>query len=259
MLSTANKHKRDELVIVTPNNPSFNIKDLETTRFKGVTRFCHGIFPEFDTEKILDNIFSKDPLPEKYKNYTRESLKAEWENNRIETADLGTKLHESIEYFYNDDLSKHNDSIEWTYFENFHKNNPDLKPYRTEWMVYDEDLQIKGIIDMVFINDDGSLSIYDWKRCKSIDKTNGFNQWCLHPDLNYIPHSNFWHYSFQLNVYKKILERKYDVKVKDLYLVCFHRNNKNYQLIKCAELGNEVDILFKDRMDELMQTKKITK
>jgi hypothetical protein len=59
-----------------------------------------------------------------------------------------------------------------------------------------------------------------------------------------------------LNVYKKILERKYDVKVKDLFLVCFHRNNKNYQLIKCGELGNEVDILFKDRMDELMQTEK---
>ena len=39
-----------------------------------------------------------------------------------------------------------------------------MEPYRTEWMVYDEDLRFAGSIDMIFKNKDGTLEIYDWKR-----------------------------------------------------------------------------------------------
>ena len=31
--------------------------------------------------------------------------------------------------------------------------NSHLKPYRTEWMIYDKELKLAGSIDMIFINE----------------------------------------------------------------------------------------------------------
>ena len=40
------------------------------------------------------------------------------------------------------------------------------KPYRSEWVVFNEDYQIAGSIDMVFRDDAGRLILVDWKRTK---------------------------------------------------------------------------------------------
>ena len=87
---------------------------------------------------------------------------------------------------------------------------------------YYEDFKIAGSIDMIFINEDGTLSIYDWKRCKNIEKFNNFGKKCLVQHLKHISDTNYWHYTFQLNIYKFILESKYGFTVKDLHLVVIH-------------------------------------
>ena len=68
-----------------------------------------------------------------------------------------------------------------------------------------------------------------------------------------MPNSNFWHYSLQLNTYKAILEKNYDVTVKEMYLVCLHPENKNnsYQLFKVPDLQTEIQDLFNLRFEEL--------
>jgi hypothetical protein len=62
-----------------------------------------------------------------------------------------------------------------------------------------------------------------------------------------LPDTNFWHYSLQLNTYKAILERNYEKKVTDLYLVQLHPIQDGYRLIKCADLSNEISELFEYR------------
>jgi ATP-dependent exoDNAse (exonuclease V) beta subunit len=89
---------------------------------------------------------------------------------------------------------------------------PHLKPYRTEWTVYHEDLKLAGSIDMVYENPDGTLSIYDWKRSKDITRINNFNKYALTECISHMPDANFWHYSLQLNTYKAILEKNYGKK-----------------------------------------------
>ena len=42
--------------------------------------------------------------------------------------------------------------------------------------LFDSKNSIAGTIDMVYKNTDGTLSIYDWKRCKAIKKTNNFGE-----------------------------------------------------------------------------------
>jgi ATP-dependent exoDNAse (exonuclease V) beta subunit len=144
-------------------------------------------------------------------------------------------------------------SLEWQYYINFIKDHPDLKPYRTEWLVYNDDVKISGSIDMVYENPDGTLSIYDWKRAKNITRINNFNKFALSAQVCHLPDSNFWHYALQLNTYKAILEQKYEKTIKDLFLVRLHPDaeEKNYELIPLPDLKREITELFSERKKHL--------
>jgi ATP-dependent exoDNAse (exonuclease V) beta subunit len=146
-----------------------------------------------------------------------------------------------------------NVSEEWDFFLQYIKATPNYKPYRTEWMIYHEDLKVAGSIDMVYENPDGTLSIYDWKRSKEIKKTDGFKKFALTEEINHLPDTNFWHYSLQLNTYKAILEEKYGKVITDLYLVRLHPNHpkKTFEIFKCTNLKNEIKDLFALRKRQL--------
>lgn len=152
-----------------------------------------------------------------------------------------------------DILPYSNKGVEYEYFIKFYNDYKNLIPYRTEWRIWHEDIKLAGSIDMVFedINDISggtSLLIYDWKRCKNIKKTS-FNKYSITECINHIPDSNYWHYCLQLNIYKRILEDKYDKKIIDMYLICLHpdNTNKSYQRIKVVDLSEEVNNLFEYR------------
>jgi hypothetical protein len=154
-----------------------------------------------------------------------------------------------------------NDSIEYTYFRQFLDENPHLLPYRTEWMIYHEDLKIAGSVDMVYRNPDGTLLIYDWKRCKEIVKENAYGTTATTACVRHLPDTNFWHYALQLNTYKTIIEDKYGAKVVGLCLVCLHPDNANgtYQIIEVPFLEKEIADLFEYRRTMLLPKKAETK
>jgi ATP-dependent exoDNAse (exonuclease V) beta subunit len=139
------------------------------------------------------------------------------------------------------------------FVEDFQKNNPVVKPYRTEWMVYYEELKLSGSIDMVFELPDGTLQIYDWKRSKEIVHDSAFGKTALTPCISHLPDTNFWHYSLQLNTYKKILEEKYGKRITGLYLICIHPDNpyKTYQRIEVPVLEKEMKALFELRAQQV--------
>ena len=195
--------------------------------------------------------------------------------NGESSAGAGTKLHEEIEHFMNNgnlDLNSaytHKDlwenyknnpnrgiipyTAEWEYFLQFINDYPDMKPYRTEWMIFDEDLKIAGSIDMVYENPDGTLSIYDWKRSKDISKINGWDNFAKNPLISHLHDTNFWHYALQLNTYKAILERKYGKTVTKLCLVRLHPDNQEetYELLDVPILTKEMEDLFEERQKEV--------
>jgi ATP-dependent exoDNAse (exonuclease V) beta subunit len=142
--------------------------------------------------------------------------------------------------------------VEFQYFKKFVADFPDLKPYRTEWMVYYEELKLSGSIDMIFENPDGTIQIYDWKRSQEIVYDNAFGR-AITPCISHLPDTNYWHYSLQLNTYKKILEDKYGKTVTGLYLVCLHPDNptKTYERIEVPILTKEMNDLFEVRRAEV--------
>jgi hypothetical protein len=202
---------------------------------------------------------------------TPDQIKNQWNSNKDAVSGAGTDLHFEIECFHNEitlrtdytnkellelyirDREKElpEKQLEWQYFINFIKDHQHLKPYRTEWTVFNEDIKISGSIDMVYENPDGTLSIYDWKRSKNITRINTFNKFALPPCICHLPDSNFWHYALQLNTYKYILESKYGKTIKDLYLVRLHPDaeEKNYELIQLPILTIEIKDLLQERFN----------
>jgi hypothetical protein len=104
---------------------------------------------------------------------------------------------------------------------------------------------------MVYENEDGTLLIYDWKRCKEILKVNAYGGKALTACIRHLEDTNFWHYALQLNTYKTIIEEKYGKKVVGLCLVCLHPNNADYQLIPVPFLEKEMVDLFLYRKEML--------
>jgi ATP-dependent exoDNAse (exonuclease V) beta subunit len=253
-LATSNAHPRDEF-ITFEEGPHIYTVCGERGTYTSVTTFNHSHFSHFDADAIIDNMFRgkkmKDP---KYKYYgmTKEQIKEDWDKNRDAASAAGTKMHYDIECYYNF-MDVNNDSIEYQYFRNFVRDFPELKPYRTEWMVYYEELKISGSIDMVFENPDGTIQIYDWKRCQEIKHEAEFGKYALTPCISHLPDTNFWHYALQLNTYRMILEHKYGKKVTGLYLICIHPDNvyKNYQRIQVPFLDNEMKDLVDFRLNQL--------
>jgi hypothetical protein len=131
-----------------------------------------------------------------------------------------------------------------TQFDDFVRSHPHLQPYRVEWMIFDEDVRLAGSIDFVALNPDGTLTIYDWKRCKEIKKTNSFGDFAMTECISHLPDTNYWHYALQLNTYKTILERKYEQQVSAMFLVGLHPNFPSYQIHKVPLLLQEMSDLF---------------
>lgn len=252
-LAKLNPHERDTRIVFDEGPHIYHI-DGNSDGYMSVTTFNHSHFDHFDADKIITNMMSSKNWPQsKYYGQTPDEIKACWDKNRDEAATAGTQMHYDIECYYNN-CPNENDSIEYKYFQNFIKDFPELKPYRTEWTVFHEELKLAGSIDMVFENPDGTLLIYDWKRCKEIVKTTSFNKWGNKECIDHLPDTNYWHYCLQLNTYKAILEEKYGKKVEGLYLICLHPDNKNmnYQRIKVVDLEKEVHDLFELRRKQVL-------
>jgi ATP-dependent exoDNAse (exonuclease V) beta subunit len=276
ILETINSHPRDKNILFYEPTHTYTITTDPTSKYTSVTTWNHSHFPHFNADQVIKNMMRGKNWKEghKYWGLTAEEIKKQWSNNSSAVSGAGTDLHFEIECFMNNpdietghkgynhsDLHeaylkdpKAKEVVEWDYFINFVKDHPELKPYRTEWTIYDEDLKISGSIDMIYENPDGTLSIYDWKRSKEITRVNNFNKFAINKLICHMPDANFWHYALQLNTYKRIIERKYGKIVTDLYLVRLHPDaeEKNYELIKLPDLSKEIDELFEERKQKLI-------
>ena len=285
--SLAPPHPRDALIEFDAGPHKYTCAG--EAGYMSVTTWNHTHFPKFDADAIITKMMSnKRTWPNSpYYGKTREEIKAGWDKNRDEAAAAGTAMHYDIECYYRGEtprtpISAEGSSMEGSspdagaggsppdagaggsppdagvrgqspLFVAFLAAHPHLKPYRTEWMIFNEDVKLAGSIDMVYENEsDGSLMIYDWKRCKDIKMTNSFGAFALTECISHLPDTNFWHYALQLNTYKAILEAKYEKKVSQMCLVCLHPNLPTYEIHNVPTLVNEMAALFALRRASLL-------
>jgi len=253
-LAKKNVHERDQFITFDEGPHVYTVHGDST--FTSVTTWIHSLFPTFDADKIIDGMMTgkkmRDPSY-KYYGMTKQEIKALWGSKGTEASCAGTNMHYDIECYYNY-MEVENNSVEFDYFLKFDADFPDLIPFRTEWMVYYEELKLSGSIDMIFEKPNGELEIYDWKRCEEIPHESFGNKTAIASCISHVPDSKFWHYAIQLNTYRAIIQAKYGKKVTALYLVRLHPGTltKTYDRIPVPILEKEIDDLFALRRQQVL-------
>jgi len=240
LLSSKNHYERDERIQFSDSDHTYLID--KKNKAVSVTELIGRYFPKFDKEFWANKESIKTGKPK------NEILK-KWDELGRKARDLGTELHEQIENFYNS--KEYIRSKELDKFFKFHKNHiqDKYKPHRTEWRIFDEDKNLAGTVDMVYEKENGELFIFDWKRSKkiinsdgSIEKNNPFENGLN--GLSHLPSSDYVKYCLQQNIYKNILESKYDKKVSSMNLLILHPHLENYHIIQVESFKNETKYLL---------------
>ena len=259
ILDKQNPHPRDKRITFYEED---HIYDIDGRRdYISCTTFIHQFYEEFDADSVIQRMMSNPVKWEtsKYNGMTAQEIKDSWKSKGDLASNNGTILHACIEYFYNNcvDRFPYDIPIEYTtYFQHFHQKVVCAKgyiPYRTEWCVFDSDHELAGSIDMLFQVDKETpdkLLIYDWKRsCKLNETSNPFRN-MLSP-LDHLPDTNYWHYAMQLNIYRHILETKYNKTIVGMYLVGIHPDLSGFQQKKVPLLKAETKAVFAHRKLQL--------
>ncbi len=246
LLSEKNKHIRDERIQFVEETHSYLV-DGTSDGIISVTTLIHHHFPKFDADSVLKKMKNKK---EKYPGMTDTEIKKSWDENGKKASASGTKTHKMIENYYNriENDKEDEKSKEYLHFLKFDKEIREKKgfvPYRTEWSIFDGLIDLAGQLDMLYEKEDGTYALYDWKRVKDIKKENAYENGL--GKLKHLPHCNYSHYSLQLNVYKRILETRYEMIVSEMCLVVLHPDNETYILEPVYEMKDEIDYVFKHR------------
>lgn len=255
-LAVKNAHPRDERISFDEATHTYSI-DGSRDGWISTTQFIHGFFEAFDPDAVITKMMaSRNWSKSKYFGMTAEAIKKQWSDSGKEASEAGTRMHLDIEHYNNaepvgnlaGDQWEANPGPEWDYFiayERKHRLKYGFEPFRTEWLVFKEDIKLAGSIDMVYKKPDGSLAIYDWKRAKDMRYENSFQSG--KPPLDHLPDTNYWHYSLQLNIYRCILEELYDARVSEMALVVLHPNNSSFRVIMLNRMDDEVQAMFAAR------------
>ena len=236
-LNELNRHHRDGRIKFFPK-PHIYLID-ENPRTISASTLVKRFFQDFDAEYWAD--YKAPGL-----GMTPQEVIDSWAANGQQAADLGTQLHKDIEQFFDSDkIIKPENKPEFEHFIRFYESHLiNLKPYRTEWRIFDDLIYVAGTADMIFKKQDGTYAIYDWKRSKDIKLNNSFNKGIgVCSDFD---DCNYNHYCLQLNIYKKILEDHYSKPVSEMFFVQLHPNFGDYKVFEVPDLREVVDKMFDD-------------
>lgn len=209
-----------------------------------VTTLIKKYTPCFDSLKVAKKVCSLKTSAY-YGKEIEEVLKT-WKDKGTKASSLGTKLHNEIERYYKHNRFPEIPSQEFEQFLQFNQKEVTTlgRPFKSEWVLFSEDAKLAGTVDMTFIDQNGSISIVDWKRCKKIHMDNDFQS--MLPPFERFPSSNFWKYSFQLNLYRYLIEQN-GYSVKDLKLVVFHESRDEYQVYEVPILLGVVNTILTEK------------
>ena len=251
MLEKANKHTNDNRISFDKANHDYFV-DGKKIKFS-VTEIIDKFFPKFDKAYWAERK-AKEKLDQDHIDYDSEILNSvikqildSWEKKRVDAASKGTMLHEKIEDFYN---SKFHDDYppEFEYFQNFHNKYKRLKPYRTEWRIFDKHLSLAGTVDMVYEKENGELFIFDWKRTSKLVDEN--NQLILkdfnfgYEGLSQVADNSYNRYALQQNVYKYIIENHYQKIISSMNLLVLHPDYNDFIHLKLPDMKKEAEFLI---------------
>lgn len=280
-LESTNFHERDKFVEFIEDDHKYLIDGVPIKY--SCTGLISSYFPPFEKNKVIDNILASEKYQtgkSEYSGLDREEILIEWDKRR----DLGTKLHAYIEFLINSrqkgidrkeedniyDMNIDDIKIELNQFNSFYeKYGSILNFHRTEWIIYNKDINLAGSIDAIaccdtdlkiedsininIFNSDESPEfkdgekryyLFDWKRTPKSLNTNVPGNFQFKIGKTTLKACDGVKYSLQLNVYRKMLDMKYGIKIGGMFLVALHPKYKTYKIYNVPFLDKVAETLI---------------
>jgi len=223
------------------------------------TQLIHSYSNPFDENEMSKIVARKRGI-------TQEQVLNEWAFNRELSCEYGTLAHLYLEclwtnmpFLYDNKkfIAKFGYDPVTPKFEDI---KPALKKFYdifkerldiigAEVTIASEDYDIAGSIDLLAYSKKlDAIIIIDNKSNKAINKKSYKDQKMLEPLTN-LPDSNYWHYSLQGAIYKRILEYETGLIVsKRKFLIWFNSETRDFEIIECADVDKEaLEILERRR------------
>jgi len=234
---------------------------------ESITSFIGKFHEPFD-EAHHSARLAREAKPDSiYFGKTQEQIRAMWEENRVN----GQRMHEYLEWFYNDmhDPSDARASQrEFAHFLQFHEEfvvANDLVPLRTELRNFltepdcDTPDQLCGTADMLYMRRadvgdaerGGNVIIVDWKFLRRM-YTSGFGGKRCYAPFDALDDCNLSHYLIQLNCYAYMLMQRTGLFVTDMWVADFGESQAKYQLYPVRDLQREVQLAIAVRREQFM-------
>lgn len=233
----------------------------ERTIGTSTTQLIHSYTQPFDEGRMSKIIAKKRGI-------SQEQVLDEWNFNKELACEYGTLAHLYLECLWMNKPFLYDDKpfIEKFGFDpvtpKFEDMKPALKKFYTifkdrleiigaEVTIASEDYDIAGSIDLLAYSKKlNAIVIIDNKSNKEIRK-DSYKHQMMQPPLDNLPDSNFWHYSLQGAIYKKILEYETGIKVSERkFLIWFNPVTLDFEIIECANVDKEANEILERRKND---------
>lgn len=233
-----NKHPRDRNIYMDESTHTYYLEGVPIS-ISG-TGFLHMFFEPFDSGKTALELSKKAKPGTKYYGKSPDEILSMWTVG----TDSGTVMHKNIEDFWNGLITIDNisDRNRFGLFQQCYAwlKKIGLEPYRTEWIIYDKDYDIAGSIDFVAKNPKtNKYWVIDWKRSNQL-RRNSFGGKCGLGPCSNIEDCNGYHYQLQVNLYRHILEKYYDIEIEQCCIINLHPNNISPDILIAEDMQDTV-------------------
>ena len=167
-----------------------------------------------------------------------------WTRSGAVQSSRGTLMHFHIEQYLNGCEIEQPMSPEFQQFLQLFNGIVNQRPFRTELSVFSSRLNIASQIDGLFLHDDGTYVIWDWKRCKVLRYD---SRTPMREPLDHLPDCNYYHYALQLNIYRYILESEYDMSISGMFLGICHPTRSEPVCVQIPCMDYEIGLISDQR------------
>lgn len=213
-----------------------------------VTTLIKQYFEEFDKPAVAEKMIANPNFytDKKYARYwplvkglsTEDAIAAivkSWSESTA--ADEGTAMHNTIDEFYSNNTPVA-DTPELQLWKRYHNDKiaEGYVLFKSEMFVYDEEYSVGGSADMLWTRPEWldqtpiKVVLADWKRTKQMELRSFYNPKLRQRKMGLelcanIEDCNYQHYNIQLNIYRYLLEKHYNLKVVKSELVVLYPDN----------------------------------
>ncbi len=229
------KNKSKEISFLTDSHQYFRGSD----EYASVTKLISNYKPEFDKSGFIIKLCAKK------KGISVKKLREEWDKAGTDASEFGTKIHELAEknMLNINSLDMYEEQyINWMTSVKKIKNllTYKLELLDTETIVYSEKYKVAGQIDLLMLNKNGQIELYDWKTNKDLSNNNKNNESLLY-SLGHLENTKMNVYALQLSMYRYLLE-SWGLNVWSQTVI--HVKENDFNMIPVTYLKSEVEYIL---------------